>query len=638
MVTWRALPISLVLACEPPVGAVADVVVNEPVIDPAPVAPARSLRLAEPPELQPAGTPGSSSSSLALARIDGRLVGVLADQDERRLAIVELHTGSVVAQTDLVGAPAHVIVDRRGAIWVALRDVSQVVGLTLACKGERCTPTLAVRETFATPREPIALGLADDDATVLVACGWGRALVGHAVRPGGRELAIALAREPRGFVVDEDGDRVWVAHAVGSRVSVLSLRDAVVARERELHWRDMVKTGDFDLANVPRFAVQGLALASAAGRVHVPMVLAYPGEPDTEAEGYGASIQGLEPFFPHEPVLVELAPDGDDARLRLRHEVIAADKARRSEQRRAYARDRPPCLLPRATAVDGTGATLLVACQDLGQVVALALDGRTLERAESQRWSVGVGVEAIAIDEENGETWAWSPFDRRLARLDDGEAQPARTIALAAQREIADADGRRAFHRQRSFDGRSCASCHVDGRDDGLVWQSPLGMVSTPVLAGRTIGTAPFGWHGERATLDGHIRRTFTRLRADKPDDAMVAALAGWIGSMPSYRDAADELDDAALRGRELFRSPTLGCAGCHADDDGTDGVGHRIGHGAELDTPSLRFVGDTGPYMHDGRYATLRELLVATDGKMGTTAALDERSITDLVAYLRVL
>ncbi|HWB75819.1 MAG TPA: hypothetical protein VG755_12715, partial [Nannocystaceae bacterium] len=72
------------LACEPPVGAVAELDVNAPMIEPAAPAPVRGRSsVAKPPQLQPANTPGSSSSSLALARMDGRLVGVLADQDER---------------------------------------------------------------------------------------------------------------------------------------------------------------------------------------------------------------------------------------------------------------------------------------------------------------------------------------------------------------------------------------------------------------------------------------------------------------------------------------------------------------------------------------------------------------------------
>ncbi|MEM6993596.1 MAG: hypothetical protein AAF721_23990 [Myxococcota bacterium] len=66
--------------------------------------------------------------------------------------------------------------------------------------------------------------------------------------------------------------------------------------------------------------------------------------------------------------------------------------------------------------------------------------------------------------------------------------------------------------------------------------------------------------------------------------------------------------------------------------------VADRVGTGRAVDTPSLRFVGSTAPYMHDGRFETLRELLAATDGTMGATAHLDEAELADLIAYLRRL
>jgi mono/diheme cytochrome c family protein len=532
-----------------------------------------------------------------------------------------------------------VIVDPRGTVHVALRDRAEVVALGLGCTPgvQPCEPALVERARVSTPAEPIALGFADGGTTLLVSCGWGRALVGAAIAPGGRELAIPLAREPRGFALDASGARAWIAHAVGSRVSVVDLTNGEVERERELHWRDDVGTREWLMTNVPRFAVQGMAVAATDDRVLVPMVLAYPGEPETESAGYGMSIAGFEPYFPHEPVVVALDPSGTQARLRLRHDVIAADAERRSETRRRHARDRPPCLLPRAAAVDAVNERLLVACQDLGQVVALALADRTLEKSEARRWQLGAGTNAVAIDSTCGAAWAWSPFDRRLDRLaDDGSV--AQTIELAATREIADADGRREFHRPRAFDGRSCASCHIDGRDDGLVWQSPRGIVQTPVLAGRTTGTAPFGWRGEEETIEGHMRRTFARMRAADPDDVTLAALARHVASMPDFRGPAREASPAAERGRALFHAPEVGCAGCHEAEGGTDGLSHRIGRRPPIDTPSLRFVGDTAPYRHDGRYATLREVLAHTEETMGSTVALDDGEIGDLVAYLRVL
>jgi cytochrome c peroxidase len=55
------------------------------------------------------------------------------------------------------------------------------------------------------------------------------------------------------------------------------------------------------------------------------------------------------------------------------------------------------------------------------------------------------------------------------------------------------------------------------------------------------------------------------------------------------------------------------------------------------LDTPSLRFVSGTAPYFHDGRHATLADLLRAAEGKM-SWRHLDDTELDALEAYLRTL
>lgn len=97
-------------------------------------------------------------------------------------------------------------------------------------------------------------------------------------------------------------------------------------------------------------------------------------------------------------------------------------------------------------------------------------------------------------------------------------------------------------------------------------------------------------------------------------------------------------------RGREVFHSAQAACASCHVDGASTDHQLHDIGSRAKadaaptFDTPSLRFVGGTAPYFHDGRYATLRALLVDTSGDMGHTKHLSEADMGALEAYLRTL
>ena len=122
-----------------------------------------------------------------------------------------------------------------------------------------------------------------------------------------------------------------------------------------------------------------------------------------------------------------------------------------------------------------------------------------------------------------------------------------------------------------------------------------------------------------------------------------LSALAAYIGSLP-VPPAPRGSDARVARGREIFNSASTGCAGCHNGDRGTDNAHHDVQSKTEADksgkfnTPSLRFVGRGGPYFHDGRYATLHELLTDPNGKMGHTKQLSTNDLEALEAYLRSL
>jgi hypothetical protein len=83
----------------------------------------------------------------------------------------------------------------------------------------------------------------------------------------------------------------------------------------------------------------------------------------------------------------------------------------------------------------------------------------------------------------------------------------------------------------------------------------------------------------------------------------------------PARRAPADAA--AVERGKALFQSDAVGCSGCHVLEQGTsDRRVHDIGSRSKHDdsgsfrTQPLLFVGDTAPYFHDGRYATLEALV----------------------------
>ena len=71
--------------------------------------------------------------------------------------------------------------------------------------------------------------------------------------------------------------------------------------------------------------------------------------------------------------------------------------------------------------------------------------------------------------------------------------------------------------------------------------------------------------------------------------------------------------------------------------DVGT-GTGNETG--TRFDTPSLREIWRTGPYLYDGRAASMREVLTTynQDDKHGVTSGLTEKELNDLETYIKSL
>ncbi len=192
---------------------------------------------------------------------------------------------------------------------------------------------------------------------------------------------------------------------------------------------------------------------------------------------------------------------------------------------------------------------------------------------------------------------------------------------------------------------QSCASCHPDGRADALNWDllndgegNPKNTKSL-VLSHRT---PPSMASGVRATAEAAVRSGIKHiLMSDRPEDE-AAAIDAWLKSLaplPSPFLVDGRLSPAAERGQRLFNSDKLGCAKCHPAPLYTDLKAYDVGSRGELDdqaafdTPTLVEVWRTAPYMHDGRYTTIDQLL--TEGKHGRAHQLSAELLADLVQFV---
>jgi CxxC motif-containing protein (DUF1111 family) len=163
------------------------------------------------------------------------------------------------------------------------------------------------------------------------------------------------------------------------------------------------------------------------------------------------------------------------------------------------------------------------------------------------------------------------------------------------------------------------------------------------MLAGRLPDTAPYGWDGAGEDVSHHLGHTFARLDGQGLPPLAQAALVRYVTTLrgPSVHTRAPA--EALERGQEVFLS--AGCASCHAAEGAwTDGQSHEVSSGVRadrvkaFDTPSLRFVDGTAPYFHDGRFATLRDLLTRSDGPMGAARAMPAEDIDALETFVRSL
>jgi cytochrome c peroxidase len=179
--------------------------------------------------------------------------------------------------------------------------------------------------------------------------------------------------------------------------------------------------------------------------------------------------------------------------------------------------------------------------------------------------------------------------------------------------------------------------------------------------------------------------RLFQETFGGKPDEAVTfrnvsKAIATFERTLLTFNSKFDRyaagdsyaLDDSEKRGLQLFRSLKTRCFECHASPNFSDGSfrvngvpeleGHAPdpgrakvpGQGPEgaFKVPTLRNAALAGPYMHNGRFATLEEVIdfyakggghqfpnqsLAIDDKIGAFDITAEET-ADLVAFLKAL
>jgi cytochrome c peroxidase len=244
----------------------------------------------------------------------------------------------------------------------------------------------------------------------------------------------------------------------------------------------------------------------------------------------------------------------------------------------------------------------------------------------------------------------------------------------------------------------ACASCHLEGRSDAVTWLFAQGPRDTPTNAGGMLDTGFLFrtadrsqvqdyWHTIDIEQGGHFD-------SDQPSQQpLLDALAAYVNEaipipIAPSTDAAHTIEGQTLttlraQGEAVFNR--VGCAGCHGgpaktdSGDGnpeldltgpvvsstttggvllhdvgtcvTDGPWPDVAHddvdgdargACAFDTPALRGLADSAPYLHDGSAATLDDvipiMLRASFPPGATPPVLSPDDRQALVEYLRGL
>ena len=248
---------------------------------------------------------------------------------------------------------------------------------------------------------------------------------------------------------------------------------------------------------------------------------------------------------------------------------------------------------------------------------------------------------------ENGKLYIPTYF-ADILNIVDAQTREIATANLNPDREeSAENKGERYFNdASHCFQNwQSCNGCHPgDARTDGMNWDLMNDGVGNSKNCKSLLfshPTPPSMISGIRETAEWAVRAGFKFIQffdITEEDAVCVDAYLKSLRPVPSPYLVDGELSDLAKEGRKIFEK--LNCTECHSGPYYTDLKMHRIGEDIEFekgwDTPTLREVWRTAPYLFDGRAATMEEVFEIH--KHGIDKKVSKKEIKALTEYVNSL
>ncbi len=610
----RFLPLCLAVlsasACQHP----KDVFIDPTIV--APNQPDEVFPTGPQPEFGPTvtqATPPPPISGGTLTMLSDGNTAVAADPDRDQIYAVDIAAAKVLATIKLKAGdePGRVIEDSHGRVQVLLRRGGALVTIDPVT----WKPT-ARRPVCAAPRGVAAHPKLDQ---VYVACAGGEL----ATLPGDDGAAtrvLHLDRDLRDVVVR--GDNLYVSRFRSAELIAVSSEGVVTARTTPA-----ATTPSFGERAGQFFVPEGawrMAVSPADGGVYMLHQRGFDGTVSvTRPGGYGSSGDPCNGSIVSTGVSRLVPGLAASPTANIPQAVLPVDFAFDKASDRV-------AIVSAANAKVPGAPTIVYANMNLS-VVPNANDC-TFDGSESF-----VDGEPIAV--------AYTGNDHLVVQ----SREPAQLVVVGLGLTIALSDNSKAdtghavFHSNAGAD-LACASCHLEGGEDGRVWSfETSGPRRTQSIRGGIMSTAPFHWDGDQRDFGKLMGEVFQkRMSGPTLAGAQLTATQGWINAIPLLASSAPADPAAVERGRAIFEDgKNVGCASCHSGPLLSNNTSVDVGTGGKFQVPTLKGVAWRSPFLHDGRAPTLAARFSPSIGggdQHGVTSGLSQTQIADLVAYLEAL
>jgi len=637
----------------------------------------------------PNASANRSSGTVALSQDDAYLYA--ADTDNGLLAVIDTATNAKVAEIKVGASPVRVLVGGDDTIYVANRGDNSVAVIR---RGD-----WQVATRLEVGIEPTGLAMTSDDKQLLVTSSASKEspdfgiLTSFETATLQPKFEIPVGPEPRAVAVIA-GNRALVSlFKQGELVEVDLAKGELKAGTGT--------NGIYDRANASRsdtsfgrafstFHPRGMSdliVAPDRNRVFAPVVWAREdaiARAPSSAGGYYSAGGPCNVGAVATAGIVTV-----DTTTTVTPEVDDLTGCFRSGTNGGEEKDYPASTLaprtsgtgeaiqgPTVGVVDPTGTWLFVVNRESSNVAVMPANRRSGDDTNYQSSGtsvrslvhVGAGADGIALTRDGTKAYVYSQFEHRVEMLSaTGRGSAAQitntgTVAQVAQDTLTPelAAGRRLFfdaldtRMSSSLTNVACATCHLEGREDGHVWQFPDGPRQTPALAGRhLLSTAPYHWSGEFSDLGTFNRHTIIeRMGGSGLTTSAANQLDRWVDQLPSATTGIKADLAGVVRGKAVFETKAA-CASCHTGELLTNNAFADVGtlnlnsknadNGsvmrAGFNVPSLIGVARSAPYLHDGSMTSLEERVFRNDGdRHGVTSSLTSDEKLDLVSYLKSL